>query len=199
MGRIYETLDGEIGDFIRRQHLFFVATAPTDPEAHLNISPRGLDCLRILGPTTVAWLDLTGSGIETVAHVRDNGRITLLFCAFEGTPRIVRLYGHGEVIPATSPLYAELRPRFPPLPGARAIIRVHVTRIADSCGLGVPLMTFVSDRRQLVASAVAKGPQGLRDYRLRRNAASIDGLPGLTPDDIEDIPSIPISDQALPQ
>ena len=161
--------------------MFFVATAPADPETHVNVSPRGLDTFRVIGPNHVAWLDLTGSGVETISHIRANGRITLMFCAFEGLPNILRLYGHGEVIEPGDQGYEESRTRFPDLPGERAIIAVAVHRVASSCGFGVPRMEFVSPREQLLTSAERKGPDKMAEYRTLNNTRSIDGLSGIDP------------------
>lgn len=179
MGRVYEEISGEQALWIREQPMFFVATA--SPGSHVNVSPRGLDTFRVLGPRRVAWLDLTGSGIETVAHLRADGRITLMFCAFEGLPKILRLYGQGEVLEPGDAGYDDLRPGFPDLPGGRAIVDVTVGRISDSCGFGVPRMDLVGPRDQLLASAERKGPEKLAEYRRLKNSESIDGLPGLDP------------------
>src|ERR1700677_3502314 len=131
MGKYYERLDDRLSDFIRRQHVFFVGTAPSGSEGHLNISPRGLDTFRILGPKSVAYLDLTGSGIETVAHLRENGRITIMFCAFEGRPLIVRLHGRGRVVEPGDGEWNGLIAHFPEYPGARSVVVMDVERIAD--------------------------------------------------------------------
>ena len=179
MGRTYEEIGVTLAAFLRAQRMFFVGTAPAGAEGHVNVSPKGLDSFRILDPGTVAYLDLTGSGVETIAHLRDDGRITLLFCAFEGPPRIVRLYGRGEAIVAGSEEYARLAPAFPEIPGARAIIRVRLDRIADSCGYAIPRYRYEGERRQLLDWADRKGADGLRAYRAENNARSIDGLPGL--------------------
>src|SRR5579875_2791054 len=179
MGKVYAEIDDRIATFIRAQHVFFVATAPTDAAGHLNLSPKGLDSLRILDPRTVAYLDLTGSGIETIAHLRDNGRIVIRLCAFEKAPRVLRLHGHGEVIEAGTSAFDALCPLFPSYLGARAIIRVRVERISDSCGFGVPLYRFEGERTQLTAWAEHQGAAGLQAYRQDVNRRSIDGLPGL--------------------
>src|SRR5262245_57133589 len=131
MGRTYDALDDGLTTFLRAQRMFFVATAPSRG-GHVNLSPKGLDTFAILDPHTVAYLDLTGSGIETVAHLRDNGRITMLFCAFDGPPRLVRLYGTGSVAPIGTPEFATLSKRFPSFPNARTVITVALERIADS-------------------------------------------------------------------
>jgi hypothetical protein len=179
MGKIYAEIDERLRTFIAAQHLFFVASAPAGPGGHVNCSPKGLDTFRVLGPTTVACLDYTGSGVETVAHVRENGRIVVMFCAFEGPPNIVRLHGRGEVVEPGDAEFGALRAHFEPGPGLRAIVRIEVTRISDSCGYGVPLLRHDGERPQLAAWAERKGDDGLAAYRREKNAASIDGLPGL--------------------
>ena len=179
MGKTYDAIDEQLASFIRAQHVFFVATAPSTADGHVNVSPKGLDSLRILDARTVAYLDLTGSGVETIAHLRDKGRITIMFCAFEGPPKIVRLYGWGEVLVPGHPDFASLAARFPTHAGTRSVIRVAVERIADSCGYGVPRYRYEGERQQLLDWAVRKGPEGLVTYRRANNAHSIDGLPGL--------------------
>ena len=179
MSKQYERLDDRLIDFIGRQHVFFVGTAPDSPEGRLNLSPKGLDTLRVLGPNTVAYLDLIGSGIETVAHLRQNGRITLMFCAFEGRPLIVRLYGRGRVAEPGDPDWGGLMGHFPEYPGTRSVIVVDIDTIADSCGFAVPLYEYQGERSQLVAYAEKKGPDAMEKYKSQKNRASIDGLPGL--------------------
>jgi len=181
MGRLNDQITPELTAWIERQRVFFVATAPLAADGLVNCSPKGLDTLRILNPRTVAYLDLTGSGIETVAHVRENGRVVLMFCAFDGPPRILRLHGRGTVLTSEDAGFADLLARFPELPAMRSIIRVDVRRIADSCGFGVPQYQFVGNRDQLARWAAAKGDAALADYRKAKNATSIDGLPGLRP------------------
>jgi hypothetical protein len=178
MGKTYDAIDTPLAEFIGAQHVFFVATAPPTG-GHVNLSPKGLDAFRILDDRTVAYLDLTGSGVETIAHLRDNGRITIMFCAFEGPPKIVRLYGRGEVLTPGHAEFASLAARFPTHAGTRSVIRVAVERIADSCGYGVPRYRYEGERQQLLDWAVRKGPDGLATYRHGNNARSIDGLPGL--------------------
>ncbi|HSG90925.1 MAG TPA: pyridoxamine 5'-phosphate oxidase family protein [Pseudomonadales bacterium] len=178
MGKVFDTISEDLHDWIRRQPMFFVASAPLAEDGHVNLSPKGLDSFRVLGPNEVAWLDLTGSGAETIAHLRENGRVTVMFCAFDGPPRIVRLYGRGEVLPLGSEAYASLAAEFPALPGARSIIRVAVSRIADSCGYAVPKMALVEDREALVKWAEKRGDAQLETYRRRNNRRSIDGLEG---------------------
>ena len=179
MGKVYERLDEGLVGFISKQHVFFVGTAPDSPDSHLNVSPKGLDTFRILGPRSVAYLDLTGSGIETVAHLRQNGRITIMFCAFEGRPLILRLYGRGRVVEPGDPEWGRLIAEFPDFPGARSVIVVDVERVADSCGFAVPLYDYRGERSQLIDYAHNKGPEGLERYKAQKNRASIDGLEGL--------------------
>jgi hypothetical protein len=166
--------------FMLAQPVFFVGTAPADGAGHVNVSPKGLaGSFAVLGPREVAYLDLTGSGAETIAHLRDDGRICLMFCAFEGPPNIVRLHGRGEALLPGAPGFEALAGRFADHPGRRAIIRVDVDRVSDSCGYAVPRMALEGDRQQLVKWAHRKGEAGLADYRRAKNARSIDGLPAL--------------------
>lgn len=178
MGKLYEAITPELAGWIGQQKLFFVATAPLAADGHVNCSPKGMDSFRILGPREVAYLDLTGSGIETVAHLRENGRIVFMFCAFAGPPKIVRLHGRGEAILPASSDFAELAARFPDYPGVRSIVRVRLDRISDSCGFGVPLYDYAGEREHLVKWAGGKGGEGMARYRRERNARSIDGLDG---------------------
>jgi hypothetical protein len=182
LGKVFDGIDEALAAWIGAQRLFFVATAPLSGDGHVNCSPKGQGAFAVLAPRSVAYLDFVGSGIETAAHLRENGRITLLFCAFEGAPRIVRLYGRGELLEPGSAAFEALRGRFPEAPGARAIVRVALARVADSCGYGVPLYKFEGERSQLRAWAEHKGPEGLRSYQKEKNLLSIDGLPGLRGD-----------------
>lgn len=178
MGKLFESIDDDLRAFIEAQRVFFVATAPSGASGHINLSPKGLDTFRILGPREVAYLDYAGSGAETIAHLRENGRIVIMVCAFAGAPKIVRLYGRGECLEPSDAAFASLRGAFPAAPVARSIIRVQVTRIADSCGFGVPLYEFQGDRTQIPKWAERKGAS-LREYQIEKNARSIDGLPAL--------------------
>lgn len=180
MGKSYPAIEGAIKDFIEAQRLFFVGSAPLDAQGHVNISLKGLDTFHILGPTSVAYLDLTGSGIETVAHVYENGRIVLMFCAFEGPPKIVRLHGQGRIVEPHEPKFAELENLFPTFMAIRSIIVVEVTDIADSCGFGIPLYSYQGQREQQADWARKLGPEGVKSYQQRKNQRSLDGLPGLT-------------------
>jgi len=181
MGKVHDVLTEGYREFIACQHVFFVATAPSGTDGHVNLSPKGLDSLRVVDERTVVYLDYVGSGVETIAHLRDNGRITLMFCAFEGPPKIVRLHGRGEVLEPQDARFPGHRARFGETkPGAvRSIIAVHVERASDSCGFGVPLYRFEGDRAQLGDWAEKKGPEQLVGYQRKHNASSIDGLPGL--------------------
>jgi hypothetical protein len=177
MAKTHEQITDDLAAFIAAQPLFFVGSAPLSADGHVNLSPKGLDCLRVLGPLRVAYLDLTGSGNETSAHLAENGRITLMFCAFSGPPSILRLYGRGEVVLPGGPLWEELRPLFPDHPGARQIVVAEISRVQTSCGFAVPLMTYTAQRDTLIRWAESRGPEALVAYRQEKNVRSIDGLP----------------------
>lgn len=177
MGKVVDGITDELRAFIQAQPLFFVGTAPLAADGHVNLSPKGLDSLRVLGSRRVAYLDLTGSGNETSAHLAQNGRITVMFCAFQGPPNIVRLYGRGATVLPGDAAWDELRPLFPDHPGARQIITVDVHRVQTSCGFAVPRMELVGDRDTLQRWARNKGEARLAEYRQEKNARSIDGLP----------------------
>jgi len=179
VGKNDSTIDDSARKFIEAQPLFFVGSAPLHPDGHVNVSPKGLDTLRILGPSTIAYLDLTGSGIETVSHLKENGRIVLMFCAFQGPPKIFRVHVHGRVIEPEQTEFPDLAAHFPEYEGTRAIILVEVSRISDSCGYGVPLLHYEGERTQLSAWAHKLGPEGLETYRQEKNQQSIDHIPGL--------------------
>ena len=179
MARLHDAIDQNLREWIDAQHLFFVATAPSGPDGHVNLSPKGYDTFRVLDEHTVAYLDLTGSGVETIAHLRDNGRITFMFCAFEGKPQILRLFGRGEAVLPEDDRFATLAAAFPEVPGVRAVVRCDVERVQTSCGFAVPYMTFGSERETLNDWADRKGPDGLAEYHVAKNATSIDGLPGI--------------------
>jgi hypothetical protein len=177
VGDVYDGIDEKLRRFIEAQHVFFVATAPR--EGHVNLSPKGLDSFRVLGPREVAYVDYIGSGAETIAHLRENGRITIMLCSFEGPPKILRLHGTGEVIEPQDEAFAGLVGNFTVDMTPRTIIRVDVERISDSCGYGVPVMTFEAERTLLRQWAEKKGETKLTQYQKDMNAASIDGLPAL--------------------
>jgi pyridoxamine 5'-phosphate oxidase-like protein len=179
MSDVYDRIDSALAEWIRRQHVYFVATAPRADDGYVNCSPKGLDSLRVLDERTIAYLDLTGSGVETIAHLKENGRIVVMLCAFDGPPRIVRLHGRGTVIAPNDPAFAALAATFPPQSGVRSVIRVELTRISDSCGYAVPLMNFVAEREALTMWSDKKGPDGVVEYQREKNAASLDGLTGV--------------------
>jgi Pyridoxamine 5'-phosphate oxidase len=183
MAKVFDQIDDTMAAWIGQQHLFFVSTAPLQADGLINCSPKGLDTLRILGPQQVAYLDLTGSGVETIAHLRENGRIVIMFCALEGAPKIVRFHGQGKVLEPHQPEFAPLRPLFPDLPGVRSIIHINVQRISDSCGFGVPHYEYQGERAALGKFAEQKGPAGMQAYRAAKNARSLNGLPGVTLDE----------------
>ena len=175
MGKFYERLDAPLTEFIQQQHMFFVGSASGN--SSVNISPKGLDAFRILDDATVAYLDVTGSGNETSAHIEQGGNMTVMFCAFEGRPKIVRLYGKGEVVRPRDARWGELFAHFTEIPGTRQIIVVHIARVQTSCGMAVPLYDYVGQRDELVTWAEKKGADGLETYWRDRNQQSIDGLP----------------------
>lgn len=183
MGKVTEEITDELRSFIEAQPLFFVGSAPLQADGHVNVSPKGLDTFRVLDRNRVAYLDLTGSGNETAAHVTENGRITIMFCSFSGPPRILRLYGRGHVVLPSDAQWPELSALFAELPGIRQIVVCEVSRVQTSCGFGVPLMQPAEQRPTLVRWAEAKGEDGLHRYRVEKNAVSMDGIaaPGLTP------------------
>lgn len=165
MGRSWDTLAPPVAEAVAGAPMFFVATAPLGLDGHVNVSPKGGDTIRVLDERTVAYLDLTGSGVETVAHLRENGRITIMVCAFEGPAQIVRLYGRGEVVLHGDERFEALAAAFPPLPGVRSVIVVTLERVTSSCGYGVPIMRHEAERTRLFEWAEAKGPDGLAEYR----------------------------------
>jgi hypothetical protein len=182
LGRIYDEIDRRLTGWLESQPVFFVATAPLTGDGNINCSPKGnRDEFRVTGPRSAAYLEQTGSGIETVAHLRENGRIVLMFCAFDGPPRIVRLHGTGRPVLADDPEFAAVAPLFPGGDGVgvRSIITVDVQRVADSCGYGVPLMAFEGHRSTMNEWAERKGPDGIRSYWEAKNRSSIDSLDGL--------------------
>lgn len=176
MAKVYTTISDEIADFMRAQPLFFVASAPLTPQGHINLSPKGLDCLRILSPQQVAYLDITGSGNETSAHLEENGRITLMFCSFAAAPQILRLFGRGQVILPQMNAWPPLAAHFPEYPGVRQIIVADITRVQTSCGFAVPRMEYIQQRDTLCRWAEAKGEDSIAAYQSENNRISIDGL-----------------------
>lgn len=181
MGKNYDALDERLIAFIQSQQIYFVATSPRDDNGRINLSPKGLDTFRVLEPNRVAYLDLTGSGVETIAHLRENGRIVIMFCAFAGPPNIVRLHGKGRAWGPADAEFQALLPSFPTYAGVRTIIDISVEHISDSCGYGVPEYSYQKDRKALPQSALKAGEDQLASYRAKHNERSIDGLPGLDP------------------
>jgi len=181
MGKTYDALDDRLTDFIKAQKMFFVATAPLDNNGHVNVSPKGYDSFAIIDSTTVAYLDLGGSGVETMAHVRENKRITFMFCAYQGPANILRLYGEAEVFAFHEPQFDDLRTLFSYEGKARNIIRAKLSRIQDSCGWGVPFYDFKGEREQLTRfiEHPDRSTEEWEEHRYKTNAESIDGLPGL--------------------
>ncbi len=179
MGRAFETITDQMRSFVAEQHLFFVATAPSTG-GHVNLSPKGYDSFHILDDNRVCYLDLTGSGAETIAHVRENGRITFMFCAFTGKPNIVRFYGQGEVVRPGDEQWDELHGLFDHVAGTRSIIVADVDRTSTACGYAVPFMDYIEDRERLVEHWTDKTPDEMDEYWAKKNSASIDGLPAVT-------------------
>jgi Pyridoxamine 5'-phosphate oxidase len=187
MAKVFDGIDDHLREWIGRQRVFFVGTAPLAGDGHVNVSPKGpIESLAVLDDRTIAYLDVVGSGAETIAHLRENGRIVVMLCAFDGPPRIVRLHGRGEVVHAEDARFAELFERcgFPDdVLAQRGIVLVDVMRVADSCGYGVPLMAYEGERPHQRLSAEkrlrTRGPDAFLDYQREKNARSIDGLPGV--------------------
>lgn len=187
MAKVYGSISGRIRDFVDKQHVFFVATSPLAADGHVNVSPRGLKgTFGVLDEHTFAWVDTSGSGSETIAHLRENGRVVAMFCAFEGPPNIVRFHGTGRVVTIYDEEYDELASRFDEVPGARAVVVVDVERISDACGYGVPLMSFERERELLPRYFGRRGVEGSADYRRRKNRTSIDGLPAFDFDPLDE-------------
>ena len=176
MAKLFESITEELQKFITNQQMFFVGTAPLNGNGHVNLSPKGLESFRILSPHKVAYLDLTGSGNETSAHLQENGRITFMFCAFEGSPSILRLYGSGKTILPNNSEWESLYSQFPEIPGTRQIIVADIERVQTSCGMSVPLYEFQGQRDSLVKWAAKKGEEGIKEYHQKKNMVSIDGL-----------------------
>jgi hypothetical protein len=175
MAKFFDALTDSLIRFIEKQHMFFVASAPA--EGRVNLSPKGMDTFRCLDENTVAYLDLTGSGNETAAHIHENGRITIMLCSYGDEPLILRIYGRGEVVRPGDSRWDELAQHFDVLPGARQIVVTHIDSVQTSCGFAVPRYDFVEHRQKLVRWAEKKGDEGLVEYRQKKNATSIDGAP----------------------
>lgn len=175
MAKLYSQLTDDLAGFIKRQKIFFVGTAADD--GRVNVSPKGMDTLRVVTENRAVWLNLTGSSNETVAHLRENDRITLMFCAFEGDPLILRLYGHARIFHPRDAEWSSLITSFPAIPGARQVIDMSIDLVQTSCGFGVPFFEFKAEREQLEKWAEKKGPEGIRQYWQEKNRISLDGKP----------------------
>jgi len=173
LGKKFPELEDKQIEFINQQHMFFVATATGD--SRINLSPKGMDSFIVINKNRVVWLNVTGSGNETAAHMQDNDRMTIMFCAFEGRPKILRLYGHAKTIHTDEKSWHELYALFDPLPGARQIFDMHVDLVHTSCGFGVPLYDFVGQREMLNTWALKKEASGMAEYWQQKNSMSLDG------------------------
>ncbi len=176
MGKEHSQITLEHKEFIENQKLFFVCTSPLDANGHINLSPKGFDCFRVLSPTRVGYLDIVGSGNETSAHLLENGRITFMFCAFDGPPKILRLYGMGKTVLPGDDEWKELSEQFTILPATRQIIVADISKVKSSCGFGIPLYEYTGDRDHAFKWAEKKGPEGLEEYKKEKNRVSLDGL-----------------------
>ena len=179
MGKEYAEINERIERWLSAQHVFFVATAPLADDGHVNCSPKGLNGLRVLGPHQLAYGDVGGSGIETVAHIKENGRLTIMLCAFDGPPKIFRFYGTGSVVEPGHASFDDLAAQFPELPALRNIVVLDVEKIVDSCGYGVPVYDYKQERDSMHNYLANKSQDDLVAYRREKNAVSIDGLKGL--------------------
>lgn len=175
MGKLLDSLNPRLIEFIQQQKMYFVATAGA--EGTVNLSPKGMDSFRVLDNNRVRWLNLTGSGNETAAHVLENGRMTVMFCAFDGDPLILRLYGQARIIHPQEPLWMESLAQFSHVSGARQIFNLQIEKVQTSCGFAVPYFDYVQDRDLLTNWANKKGEQGLREYWQEKNSLSLDGKP----------------------
>ncbi|MCL1078901.1 pyridoxamine 5'-phosphate oxidase family protein [Parashewanella spongiae] len=175
MGKVFESMTQQQMEFIEKQQMFFVATAAT--EGTVNLSPKGMDSLRIIDSNTIAWLNVTGSGNETSAHVQQNPRMTVMFCAFEGAPLILRLYGQARMLHQADGDWGKYKDLFPSLPGTRQIYLLDIDKTQSSCGMGVPLYDFVAQRDSLNRSHEKKGQKGVEAYWTKANQKSLDGFP----------------------
>jgi hypothetical protein len=182
MGKDYQEIDERMQSWIKQQHVFFVSTAPLKSDGLINCSPKGLDCLRVLGPRKIAYADTGGSGAETIAHLKENGRIVIMLCAFKGPPKIIRFYGRGVSVEPHESDFKSLCSHFSPLPAIRNFIVVEVDRIRDSCGYGVPNYEFIGDRDSLPNFFANQDEEAILQYRVDRNETSLDGLPALNVD-----------------
>lgn len=177
MAKFFNSIEDRHAEFIEKQHLFFVASAPLNPGGHVNLSPKGSDSFRIFSPNKVAYMDIVGSGNETSAHLLENGRITFMFCAFDGPPNIMRLYGHGRTILPGDAEWDELSVHFKLVLGTRQIIVADIDMVQTSCGFSVPYYSYEGERDHAEKWALNKGEEGLENYKVEKNRISLDGLP----------------------
>ncbi|MBD2755304.1 pyridoxamine 5'-phosphate oxidase family protein [Spirosoma validum] len=195
MGKFYDSIKPAHRAFIEKQSIFFVSTAPLSADGHVNVSPKGLDCFRVLSETKVAYMDLISSGNETSAHTLENGRITFMFCSFEGAPNILRLYGKGRAVLPDTVEWHQYAPAFKIYPSTRQLIVADIELVQTSCGFGVPLFNYVGERDIHFTWAEKKGQDGLLDYIQEKNLSSLDGLPthlGLQQDKVAETGNEPI-------
>lgn len=179
MATIFDKIDSKLSQWILAQKIFFTASAPLSSDGHINCSPKGLDTFRVLDEHTVAYQDLVGSGAETIAHIQENKRLIIMFCAFDGPPRIVRLHGKAEFISKGHPMFEEIEKQFNTMNGTRGFILLNINRISDSCGYAVPIYDFKKDRDTLHKWVANKGEDGIKNYIVEKNNTSIDGLPAI--------------------
>lgn len=179
MAKLHDDIEDDLREWIGKQQMFFVATAPLSGDGHVNCSPKGTDSFRVLGPKQVGYLDYTGSGAETIAHIRENGRIVFMFCAFEGAPKILRLHGKARFVTPDSGEWDQLRRQFPEATGVRSIILADISRVCDSCGFAVPKYEFIEQRGILQEWSDKTGEAGVTEYQQKKNLVSIDGLTAL--------------------
>lgn len=177
MGKLHDFIKPAHKEFIEQQHIFFVSTAPLSADGKVNLSPKGLDCFRVLSQHQVAYMDLISSGNETSAHTLENGRITFMFCSFEGAPNILRLYGKGYTVLPGTPEWEDYAPHFKLYPSTRQIIVANIDMVQTSCGFGVPLYSYSGERDIHFEWAEKKGADGLHEYILQNNLKSLDNLP----------------------
>ena len=177
MGKEQDHITEDQRAFMENQHMFFVCTAPLSPEGHINLSPKGFDCFRVLSPTRVGYLDIVGSGNETSAHLLENGRITFMFCAFDGPPKILRLYGKGKTVLPGDHEWDEISKQFRILPATRQIIVAEIIKVKSSCGFGIPYYNYTGERDHAIKWAEKKGEDGVEEYKKEKNMVSMDGLP----------------------
>jgi hypothetical protein len=177
MAKFYESINPELQAFIEKQHIFFVASAPLSAEGHVNLSPKGLDAFRVLSPNRVAYIDIISSGNETSAHTLENGRITFMFCSYEGNPLILRLFGRGKAVLPGHPEWASLAALYTVFPSTRQIITADISLVQTACGFGVPEYTYNGERDEHFKWAEKKGPEGLERYKQEHSMVSLDGLP----------------------